>query len=206
VPLTQQEVRNCLYHGNFNSLLFELARHPIFVESWGFPQEINLAKKNKSYYNKYNKMEDVELVLRFFALRNVEQFRNSLKAFLDLYMIKSLDFSEDDIKCLRDIFSQTINLAYQIYETHLFRPFDSQLNTWKKQPHKAYYDSVMVGLSRHLHQSEVLLSRKLIIIEETKKLFKKDESSLLTGGGKTNSDIVERINIFDDMLSQVIGE
>lgn len=204
VQLTQQEVRNCLYHGNFNSLLFELARHPIFVESWGFPQEINPDQTVK--HKPYNKMEDVELVLRFFALRNVEQFRNGLKGFLDLYMIKSMDFSEDDVKCLREIFFQTINLAYQIYETHLFRPFDAQLNTWKKQPYKAYYDSVMVGFSRHLHQSEVLLSRKLIIIEESKNLFKNDQSILLTGDAKTKADMIKKIKIFDDMLSQVIGE
>ena len=51
----------------------------------------------------YKKMEDVELVLRFFALRNVEHFRRGMEGFLDLYMMKSLNFSTGDIIFLKNI-------------------------------------------------------------------------------------------------------
>jgi hypothetical protein len=204
VDLSQQEVRNCLYYGKFDSLLIELARHPIFAKAWEIPIDDNSPKLLTNTL--YKKMEDAELVLRFFALRNVEHFRNGMEGFLDIYMMKSLKFSDEDIESLKDIFLQTINLAHQIYEESLFKPFDPKLGNWKNNSYKAYYDAVMVGFSRHLHEAEILISRKLKVIEETKKLFDQQESRLLTGEGRTKADIQERIRIFDEMLSQVIGE
>jgi hypothetical protein len=204
VDLSQQEVRNCLYYGKFDSLLIELARNPIFAEAWGIPIDEDNPKLSTNTL--YKKMEDAELVLRFFALRNVEHFRNGMEGFLDLYMIKSLSFSEQDIEFLKGIFLQTIDLAYKIYEKNLFKPFVPKSDNWEKKPYKAYYDAVMVGLSRHLDKADILLNRKAKMIEETKKLFGKGESRLLTGEGRTKADIQERIRIFDDMLVQVIGD
>ncbi|MBE9225603.1 DUF262 domain-containing protein [Phormidium sp. LEGE 05292] len=204
VDLSQQEVRHCLYYGKFDSLLIELARNPIFAQAWGIPTD----DKNPelSTNTLYKKMEDAELVLRFFALRNVNHFRNGMEGFLDLYMRKSLKFSEKDIKFLKELFLQTINLAHRIYEENLFKPFVPESGTWQKKSYKAYYDAVMVGFSKHLHEAEILIARKSRVIEETKKLFEKEESRLLTGEGRTKADIQDRIRIFDEMLSQVIGE
>jgi len=204
VDLSQQEVRNCLYYGKFDSLLIELARHPIFATAWGIPIDDESPELSKNTL--YKKMEDAELVLRFFALRNVEHFRNGMEGFLDLYMRKSLEFSEEDIKFLRDIFLRTINLANQIYQENLFKPFVPKSETWERKPYKAYYDAIMVGFSKHLDKAEILIARKTRVIEETKKLFHKEESRLLTGEGRTKADIQKRIKIFDEMLSQVIGE
>jgi len=204
VDLSQQEVRNCLYYGKFNSLLIELARNPIFAKAWGIPTDDN--SPELSINTLYKKMEDAELVLRFFALRNVEHFRNGMEGFLDMYMMKSLRFSEQDIEFMKDLFLQTINLAHKIYEENLFKPFAPKSLTWEKKSYKAYYDAVMVGFSKHLHEAEILIARKSKVIEETKKLFDKQESRLLTGEGRTKADIQDRIRIFDEMLSQVIGE
>ena len=204
VDLSQQEVRNCLYYGKFDSLLIELARHPIFAKAWGIPIDDNSPELSTNTL--YKKMEDAELVLRFFALRNVDHFRNGMEGFLDLYMMKSLGFSEQDIEFLKEIFLQTINLAHQIYEESLFKPFEQKSGNWKKNSYKAYYDAVMVGFSKHLDKAEILIDRKSKVIEETKKLFDKKESRLLTGEGRSKADIQERIRMFDEMLSQVIGE
>ncbi|MFM6454831.1 MAG: DUF262 domain-containing protein, partial [Planktothrix sp.] len=121
VDLSQQEVRNCLYHGKFNSLLLELSRNPIFTQSWGIPTDEN--DPDLLNNNLYKKMEDAELVLRFFALRNVDHFQRGMEGFLDLYMIKSSNFSDEDILILKEVFLKTINLAYQIYNDNLFKPF-----------------------------------------------------------------------------------
>lgn len=204
VDLSQQEVRNCLYYGKFDSLLIELARHPIFAKAWGIPIDDNSPELSTNTL--YKKMEDAELVLRFFALRNVEYFRNGMEGFLDLYMMKSLGFSERDIEFLKDVFLQTLNLAHQIYEESLFKPFEPKSGNWKKTSYKAYYDAVMVGFSRHLDKAEKFIDKKSQLIEETKKLFEKKESRLLTGEGRSKADIQERIRMFDEMLSQVIGE
>jgi hypothetical protein len=204
VDLTPQEVRNCLYQGQFNSLLMELSRHPLFVNAWELPQE------NYDFHNNsnslYQTMEDIELVLRFFALRHVDNFSEALKDFLDLYMMKSLRFSETDIIELKAIFEKTITLAHQIYGINLFKPFDPKSQTWSDRPNKAYYDAVMVGFSRHLDRADLLINCQEKVIESTKKLFDQEDSRLLTGEGKTKADIQKRIKLFDDMLSQVIAE
>jgi Protein of unknown function DUF262 len=204
VDLSQQEVRNCLYYGKFNELLLKLSRHSIFAKAWGIPT--NDSDSNLEDNTLYKKMEDVELVLRFFALRNVDHFRLGMEGFLDLYMMKSLNFTDEDINYFEDIFGKTINIAHSIYGEHLFKPFEPESQTWSKKSYKAYYDAVMVGFSKHLDEAEKLLAQKSRIIEETKRLFESKESSLLTGGGKTKVDIQKRIRIVDEMLSQVIGE
>jgi Protein of unknown function DUF262 len=204
VDLTPQEVRNCLYQGQFNSLLMELSRHPVFVKAWELPHNNYEIQKNKN--SLYQKMEYVELVLRFFALRHVDNFCKGMKYFLDLYMMKSLRFSETDILELKAIFEQTIALAHQIYGINLFKPFDSKSQRWSKRRYKAYYDAVMVGFSRHLDRADLLINCQEKVIESTKKLFDQEDSRLLTGEGKTKADIQKRIKLFDDMLSQVIAE
>ena len=204
VDLTPQEVRNCLYQGLFNSLLMELSRHPIFVNAWELPQDHYNFPKNQNCL--YDKMEDVELVLRFFALRHVDNFQKGMKEFLDLYMMKSLRFCETDILELKAIFERTIDLAHRIYGINLFKPFDPQCQSWRKRPYKAYYDAVMVGFSRHLDRADFLINCQEKVIESTKKLFDQEDSRLLTGQGKSKADLQKRIGLFDDMLSQVIAE
>jgi hypothetical protein len=202
VALSRQEIRNCLYYGKFNQLLLELSNNSIFADAWGIPID-NKQELNKN--NLYKKMEDAELVLRFFALRHVEDFRRGMEGFLDLYMMRSLNFSDEDIDILRNIFIQTVNLAHQIYSNNLFKPFDPKTDTWKENSYKAYYDAVMVGLSRHLDNADTLLERKSIVIEETKRLLTEDTSKLFTSAERTQSDIKERIRRFDEMLSKVIA-
>ena len=202
VALSRQEIRNCSFDGQFNQLLLELAINPIFKESWNIPIDDEEIQKN----NLYKKMEDAELILRFFALRNSDKFSSSMEGFLDLYMMKSLSFSDQDIEFLKNIFIQTINLAHQIYGELLFKPFDPQSDTWTNEARTAYYDAVMVGFSRHLADVDILLERKSRVIEKTKILFREDKLKLLTGAGKSKTDIQERISLFDDMLSQVIAE
>lgn len=204
VGLTSQEIRNCLYSGKFNDLLLELSRHPTFAKAWGIPTDDNSSELEKN--DLYKKMEDVELVLRFFALRNVDNFSRGMKDFLDLYMRKSLHFSQEDVYFLKQIFQETINLASLVYGDHLFKPFDPQSENWTHKSYKAYYDAVMVGFSEHLEDSEKLLDKKSRIREETTKLFQGENAYLFTGGGKTKKDVQDRIRIFSNMLSQVIGE
>jgi len=42
------------------------------------------------------------------------------------------------------------------------------------------------------------------VIEATKELLKADKSKLFTGRGNTKADIEKRIQLFDNMLTQVI--
>jgi Protein of unknown function DUF262 len=203
---SQQEMRNILYAGKFNELLLKLACNPIFAEAWGIP--IDDRNRDLEKNSIYENMEDAELVLRFFALRNIEYYQLEMPDFLDLYMMKSLKFTNFDISFLEDIFTKTIKLAHKIYGKYLFKPFDPQSQTWSKQSNRSYYDVTMLGFSKRLPDAHKFFSKSLQnrVIEETKNLFNKSEARFLIGGGTTKAEIQERIRIFDEMLSQVIGE
>lgn len=203
---SKQEMRNILYPGKFNELLLKLASNPIFAEAWGIPTDKNSRDLEKSSI--YENMEDAELVLRFFALRNIEHYQLEMPDFLDLYMTKSLKFTNFDIKFLENNFTDTLKLAHKIYGKHLFKPFDPQSQTWSTQSNRYYYDVTMLCFSKRLADANKFSFKSLQnrVVEETKNLFNKPESRLLTGGGITKAEIQERSGIFDEMLSQVIGE
>ena len=204
LKLSQQEMRNILYGGKFNELLLELARYPRFAEAWGIPTGDNSRDLEKNSI--YEKMEDAELVLRFFALRNIEHYQMEMPEFLDLYMMKSLNFSMHDINFLEDTFIETLSLAYYVYGQHLFKPFDPHSQTWSEQSNRFYYDVTMLGFNKHLFDAYQLMSGRDRVIEATKNLFNQPEARFLTGGGTSKAEIQERLGIFDEMLSQVIGE
>lgn len=202
VRLSNQEVRNCLYQGKFNRLLLALSANEIFKQAWKI---VDTDPEKISEDNLYKKMEDVELILRFFALRHFEKFKKGMKNFLDLYMMKSLKFETEEIELLKNLFLDTLNLGFAIYGQYLFKPFDVQNHTWKDKSYKDYYDAVMVGLSRHLENGNILIERKTLVIEATQELFKSPQSGLFTGEGKTKAEIQKRFTLFDEMLAQVIA-
>jgi hypothetical protein len=115
VELSRQEVRNCLYYGKFNELLLDLTTNSIFTEAWGIP--INKPEELVEN-NLYKKMEDAELVLRFFALRHVEDFRRGMQGFLDLYMIKSMKLSDEDTELILGTLIQDIPkvIEWRVYD------------------------------------------------------------------------------------------
>jgi hypothetical protein len=206
VKLSNQEVRNCIFYSNFNQLIVGLSENKAFKKAWGIPTEDTEDYHKKIKENDfYKKMNDVELILRFFALRHTDNLKGNLKGFLDDYMRKSINFSSEDIHFLKVIFVDTIELAHQIYAEHLFQPFDAQKSQWKSKAYKAYYDAVMVGFSNHLAKKDILLTKKAKVIQETKNLFHNSTSSkLFTGQGNRKTDIQKRISLFDEMLTQVI--
>ncbi len=203
VELSNQEIRNCLYHGQFNDSLIELADNPIFKSAWGIPES-----DERENNNLYKKMEDVELILRFFALRHYQNFKGNLEKFMDSYMIKSSYFSQEDIEFLKHIFIETIKISFDIYGEYLFKPYilDKSKNwTWADEPYKAYYDAVMVAFSKNLPNAQILKQKKNQVIDATQQLLKADKSESFRGKGKnTKNDIQKRLNSFEEMLSQVI--
>jgi hypothetical protein len=155
VQLAKQEVRNCLYQGNLNSLLLKLSRLKQFAQAWGVPDEVetdgenipDILLENKLFAN----MGDAELVLRFFALRHVEHFKDGMQGFLDTYMIRSKNFTDKDIEVLENLFVETLLLATEVFGENVFRPYIQKDGQWQWAPraYTAYYDAVMVGLSRN---------------------------------------------------------
>lgn len=118
--LSPQETRNAVNGGPFNDLCRELSKLRTFKILWGIPDSLSdeendedlaydePAKVSKTGENLLRKMEDVELVLRFFAYRKIGEYKkglNKISEFLDLFIAIGNSFSPENLnvykKCLQ---------------------------------------------------------------------------------------------------------
>lgn len=207
VRLEKQEIRNALYQGPFNDLLLRLSKHDLFRSAWNLPLYTAEESKNQKLpiYSVpfFQKMEDLDVILRFFALRHVANYKLGMQGFLDLYMVRSIGFGPEDVSFLENLYIDTISLANAIYGELTFRPFDPEKGAWLEKPQKAFYDAVMVGLSGFLQEKQKLTEAREVIIEKTKDLFRQHEAGTFTGRGNTKKDIEDRINLFSRMIQTV---
>jgi hypothetical protein len=208
VALEHQEIRNALYQSAFNDLLFNLSRLDAFRDAWGIPRYVeNEIEKNPGLLENslFSKMGDLEVILRFFALRHADHYRRGMQGFLDLYMMKAAKFGTDDIGLLAQQFTTSLNAAVQIYGDKVFRPFDPKENNWEARPHKAFHDAVMVGISHHLGRAGDFPKYSERIVENTKALFQNHPKGTFTGRGNTKKDVEERIRLYSEMFAQTLA-
>jgi uncharacterized protein with ParB-like and HNH nuclease domain len=101
VKLNNQEIRNCIYNGKFNSFLKECAQY----ENWLLLMD---RKQQKA-----SRFEDEELVLRFFAFYDeYHNYKGKLTRFLNDYMYKHRFAHADFIQDKDYLFKQTVDLIY----------------------------------------------------------------------------------------------
>lgn len=128
VLLQPQEIRVALYHGNLVAALSELNRNP----DW-----------RKLYGRKSTRLKDMELILRFLALRFfADSYRAPMKDFLNRYMGANRDLSRQSIEMLRSAFEGTVRILATHIGKRAFRP--------KRAVNAAVVDSLMIGVSRRL--------------------------------------------------------
>jgi hypothetical protein len=222
--LTPQETRNALYNGKFNQLCIRLAENAKFRKMWRFPLENeveNLLLKSEdelkdtnyssAIMNSYRKMDDVELVLRFFAYRHIEQMNSSVDKFLDNYLKQANNYPQETINQLEKIFEETIDLIYSIFEEKAFLlPAKDKA---RKAPTKTIYDALTQAFAMSLDIKDDLLKNKELI----KKNRYKDESLLHKEGRRkgnkvdifdarynNRNDVIDRIEYFVNFLQDYI--
>ena len=98
--LTNQEIRNCIYSGKFNSFLQQLD----LDDKW---QRINGIKSGQS-----DRYRGQELILRFFAFHDTrDNYKGGLAKFLNTYMNEHREPNDLYLKSKERIFRQTIKIV-----------------------------------------------------------------------------------------------
>ncbi|RYY47495.1 MAG: DUF262 domain-containing protein [Chitinophagaceae bacterium] len=206
IELSKQEIRNSLGTGKFNDLLFDLAHMDLFREIWGLPKYHPEEEDNHKLpiyeIPFFEKMDDVEVVLRFFALRHMKHFKYGMQGFLDLYMIRSKKFTEEDCDFLRLLFEETLNTAYFIYGENVFRLY--QKGKFSDKRSRGMYDAVMVGLSEFREWYPRLRLNRERIIQSTINLFEEKGVEAFTGKANTKKDVESRIAYMRDIFQAYI--
>ena len=127
--LANQEIRNCVYGGSFVKSLARLNENPEWRKILGKPTEDS-------------RKRDIELLVRFFALRDISDYQKPMKDFLSRFMRKNRDVSETALAQSKQVFQDTCG---QIVDSLGEKPFHghSGLNI-------AVLDAVMVSFSENL--------------------------------------------------------
>lgn len=207
VKLGRQEIRNSLSHGPFNDMLYELARGDLFRDIWGLPrfepEELTDHKRPIYRSSFFGTMEDIEVVLRFFALRHMDHFKYGIQGFLDLYMIRSKTFGAEDITFFQQLFNSTLACAASIYGANVFRVYEN--GKWSGKATKGMYDAIMVPLSEFADQHPLLISKGGEIVAKTIELFEHEGVAAMTGRASTKKDLENRIGLFRELFRNVLG-
>lgn len=194
--LTPQEVRNCIYRGRFNDLLIELSSYQNFKSCLGLPDPLEKLKKVRIY----QRMDDVQLVLRFFLLQNYEEINDNLKTVMNNYMEKRKQdlVDQKELQIYRTLFTETVDKVYSVYEHKAFRTWDISKKEWGRIS-APFYDAIMYGFSKVSRDS--IQGNEERIINGTKLLFEDTDfvESIRKG---TNGFEANRIRIqkFTEML------
>ena len=112
VSLNDQELRNCIYRGTYNSLLKEMSQDSDFTGLMG------ITKPDK-------RMKDIELVLRFSAFyhQTYLNYKPPMRSFLSKEMEKYQFINDDDSSELKAAFKNSISIIKSLLANHAFRRF-----------------------------------------------------------------------------------
>jgi len=210
--LKPQETRNALYPGKFNELCIELSKNSSFKTMWKIPTaEEVINEKNlietKQYtqteINRYKEMEDVELILRFFAYRFLNLYTSNMKDFLDDYLKQANQWSDNTREELKNIFTETIELIYEVFGKDAFTlPSKSSKTT------KTIYEPLMQSISKNIKHKTILIQNKEKLIankfSNTDDLILENGKELFDGKYNHKSLIEKRIEYFDKLFESYI--
>jgi uncharacterized protein with ParB-like and HNH nuclease domain len=206
--LTPQETRNALLNGKFNQLCIKLAENDSFRKMWKLPLESEGEEKLLES-EPYRRMEDVELVLRFFAYRHISKLRSPVDNFLDNYLKQANSYSDQLIGKLEGIFNKTIDLIYLIFGDSAFIPPNENRNN--KTPNKSVYDPMMQVFAENISYKDSLLSHgssmKTNLYSNRESLYMKTENNRYLFDGRYNDKkyVQARITFFQDFLKGYIS-
>lgn len=152
VKLQPQELRNAIERGPFNDLIKKLAKDPNFR----ILLKINSEEPEKS--TKVKKMEDVELVLRFFALRNdnYKSLKKGFKQFLTDEMKNMNKLNDKELNCLKDNFIVTMKVIRDIFGDEAFAKYRWEGKQAKQMSkfNAAVYDSLSIPVSMCIYANK----------------------------------------------------
>lgn len=213
--LEDQEARNAQFPGRFNELIISLARNDEFCEIFEIPQKTvgedvlhNNIGNDLRYNNTFSKMKDVEIVLRFFALRAIGLWNNTtFTRFLDVYSSKMLNVEDEILREYKILFEETISLSYLIFGDKTFCLWRKNKQTgefaWTKQPKLFVYDVVMTSLSNFVEHKETILEKKDKILCDYVQLFE-DKEELFNGRNTSKKVVEDRITLLKKFWNNYI--
>ena len=208
--LNAQEIRNAIYPGHFNRAIVEMAQLPLFTTTFSIPPYTE-ANPNEYYENLerqrnslYSTMGDCQLVLRYFALKETDNIRGSMKSMLDRAMESRMSITNDAADATKAEFAERLQLANDIFGPRpFFLPPDEK---GRERISAALYDATLVALDQVWQSKDVLRAASVAIKHRLAEEFTNEESApILTGQGNTAQAVRDRIGLLRRIMCEGAG-
>lgn len=218
VKLEPQETRNAVYDGPLNQLCLCLSDNPHFKSMWGIPNMAGDDMEDENHQDNdesdeptkigkrmFEKMEDVELILRFFAYRQINSFKaglNKITEYLDSFLMQGNDFPNSVLEAYKGLFNDTIEFLWNALGTQAYT-----LLGHSRRPTKIIYDPIMhVASAPDVRESyQTLLHDKNILFSELTRTY--SEHKDLFSGRRTNyADTIARNDRLRDAFELAISK
>lgn len=198
--LTPQETRNALYNGRFNQLCLKLSSNDSFRKMWNIPldnESDELLLENEAY----RKMDDVQLVLRFFAYRFYDSFSGTVEDLLDEYLKQANLFSDSTLEKLETLFVDTVDLVYGVFGSEAFySPIYERKVT---KPQKGVYDPLMQSAAKNVNFKDKFIENAILI---NRNKYGNDTfceyGKIFDGRNTTPAYVAARIEYFDNLFNE----
>jgi hypothetical protein len=145
VKLEAQELRNAVSRGPFNVLIKELAKDTNFR----ILLQINLEEPESN--RKVKKMEDTELVLRFFALNNDNYYslKKGFKQFLSDEMNKMNQYTQSELAKMKRTFLVTMETIRKYFGDEAFAKYRYENGSFSRMSkfNAAVYDALAIPVA-----------------------------------------------------------
>lgn len=160
--LNPQEIRNCVYQGKMNTLLFELNK----ARSW----RILYGDKKED-----SRMRDIEFILRFFALSEPSIIYNqsttiTLKKVLNDYMSDHIGGEDSLYSHKKEIFKTCVDFILEKFGEDAFFNLKNDFSSVRKKFYPTVFDSLMVAtkiaIERGYASGEPLAERRLELLRD----------------------------------------
>lgn len=204
IRLESQELRNVTARGPFNDVLKELAK----IEAFRKLIQVDIRHPEES--TKVKKMEDVELALRFFALRN-EGYKKIKKGFKDFLTTSQYNFNQlnsEEIAKLGDDFKVYINFIFEVMGNQAFSKWRNDSGSMKKMSNfnAAVYDAILIGIASTFSPNDLQKHKEELAIklgEARLDIFSIPEFFDSVSGSVNDLTKVEtRISLFSNYLKK----
>jgi hypothetical protein len=201
--LNPQEIRNALNPGPLNRAIIEITRHRLFTEVFDIPPYVEAdpidyyENPQRQKNSLYSSMADCQLVLRYFALRDPDNIRGSMRFMLDRAMeVKISEAKADEWKAE---FIERFSFLYDLFEGKPFRlPPDDK---GRERVSAAIYDAAMVGIDELWSSRNEIRSSAVRVRDRMRVAMSNNATlSVLTGQGNTAKAVKDRIQLVQSMF------
>lgn len=196
--LKAQEIRNCVYQGKCNDLLFQLNKHNSWRTILGLDVEDS-------------RMADLELILRYFAMRDLH-IRNegqlkqiNLAKYLNQYMSERTDLTEEDILDMKQDFIKMIDKVFELFGENAFKNLKKESENFANKINPAIFDAISVATSYAIKIGYKFTEEDYL--EKYKGLLKNKDFHRASSSRTTNIDNIKiRIQLAAEFLYGVTYE